>query len=165
LLDVLFRDPVNATLGTHITNLAPANIPRTDLVATFLTGIKTLNQQKIVTPGEMQRLNTAIPAVAPAQQSPLGALGGDLAGFPNGRRPGDDVTDIELRVAMGALCYPLTVAGAPVDLGLCHPADAPVGNVPFTDGVPTSAADFDTAFPYIKTPLPGSSNYPGLAYQ
>ena len=165
LLDVLFRDPVNQTLGTHLANLAPSNIPRTDLVATFLTGIKTLNQQKAVTPSEMMRLNTMIAAVAPAQQSALGALGGDLSGFPNGRRPGDDVTDIELRVAMGALCYPLTVGGKQVDLGLCHASDAPVGNVPFTDGVPTSAADFDTSFPYLKTPLPGSSNYPGLAYQ
>ena len=38
LLDVLFRDAVNRTLGTNITNLAPANLPRTDLVTAFLTG-------------------------------------------------------------------------------------------------------------------------------
>ena len=45
LLDILFRAPVNATLGTNIANLAPSNFPRNDLVAAFLTGIRTLNQQ------------------------------------------------------------------------------------------------------------------------
>jgi hypothetical protein len=82
--------------------------------------------------------------------------GNDLAGFPNGRRPGDDVVDIALRVVMGRLCYPIPVSGVDTDLGLCKPADAPVGNVPFTDGAPVSAADFDVQFPYLKTPLPGS---------
>ena len=53
----------------------------------------------------MLRLNTSIAPVAPADQKRLGALGGDNAGFPNGRRPGDDVVDIELRVAMGVLCH------------------------------------------------------------
>ena len=115
---------------------------------------------KKVTPGEMQRLNTAIPAVPAADQKALGALDGDLAGFPNGRRPGDDVTDIELRVAMGRLCYPLTVGGSEVDLGLCKPEDAPVGNVPFTDGAPVSAQDFDTTFPYLRTPIAGLGRFP-----
>jgi hypothetical protein len=163
ILDVLFRDPVNQTLGTSITNLAPANLPRNDLVATFLTGIKGVNQLKTVTPSEMQRLNTAIAAVPAADQNTLGALGGDLAGFPNGRRPGDDVTDIELRVAMGALCYPLTVGEDQIDLGLCKPSDAPVGNVPFTDGAPVSAQDFDTRFPYLRTPIAGSADFPLVA--
>jgi hypothetical protein len=57
---------------------------------------------------------------------------------------------------MGALCYPLTIGGKSTDLGLCKPTDAPVGNVPFTDGAPSSAADYDTTFPYFKAPLPGS---------
>lgn len=163
ILDVLFRDAVNETLGTSIANLAPSNLPRNDLVATFLTGLKGVNQMQKVTPGEMQRLNTGIAAVPAATQKSLGALDGDLAGFPNGRRPGDDVTDIELRVAMGRLCYPLTVNGSEVDLGLCKPEDAPVGNVPFTDGAPVSAQDFDTAFPYLRTPIPGSADFPVLA--
>jgi len=160
ILDTLFRDPVNQTLGKNFASLAPSNLPRNDLVAAFLTGLKGVNQQAKVTPSEMQRLNTGIPAVAAANQKSLGALDGDLAGFPNGRRPGDDVTDIELRVAMGRLCYPLTVNGGSVDLGLCTPADAPVGNVPFTDGAPSSAQDFDTHFPYLRTPIAGSANFP-----
>ena len=80
---------------------APTQFPRTDLIAAFLTGLDGLNKTK--TPSEMLRLNTSIAAKAAPDQSNLGALGGDLAGFPNGRRPGDDVVDIELRVAMGAL--------------------------------------------------------------
>jgi hypothetical protein len=156
ILDILFRDAVNGTLGTTIANLAPGNFPRNDLIAAFLTGFPGVNQLASVTPSEMQRLNTAIPAQPADQQSSFGVTGNDLAGFPNGRRPGDDVVDIELRVAMGALCHPIPVNGVPTNLGLCQPADAPVGNVPFTDGAPVSAADFDSAFPYLRTPTPGA---------
>src|SRR3546814_6411318 len=70
---------------------APNLFPRTDLVAAFLTGIEGLNKPANVQPAEMMRLNTSIAPVAPAEQSNLGVLGGDTAGFPNGRRPGDDV--------------------------------------------------------------------------
>jgi len=158
LLNTLFLAPVNATLGTTLTNLAPTNFPRNDLVAAFLTGFKGLNQLSTVTPSEMLRLNTAVAATPAASQSPLGVAAGDLAGFPNGRRPGDDVVDVALRVVMGALCYPLPIGtnGAPTNLGLCTPANAPVGNVAFTDGAPVSAASFGTSFPYLNNPLPGS---------
>jgi hypothetical protein len=156
LLDALFRGPVNQTLGTNIANLAPNNLPRSDLASAFLTGFPGVNQLKQVTPSEMTRLNTGVPATAAAAQSTFGVAGGDLAGFPNGRRPGDDTVDIALRVVMGRLCHPLTLGGNSVDLGLCTPANAPVGNVPFTDGAPVSAADFDTTFPYLTTPLPGA---------
>jgi hypothetical protein len=158
LLDVLFRDAVNATLGTSIPNLAPSNLPRVDLVTAFLTGFAGVNQQAIVRPAEMVRLNTGIAATPAAQQSTFGVAGGDLAGYPNGRRPGDDVVDIALRVVMGRLCHPLTIGGGSVDLGLCEPADAPVGTAPFTDGAPVSAADFDRRFPYLRTPFPGSGS-------
>jgi hypothetical protein len=95
-------------------------------------------------------------------QSNFGVAGGDTAGFPNGRRPGDDVVDIELRVAMGALCHPLPLGanGAGVNLGICTPAQAPIGNAQLTDGAPVSAADFDEVFPYLRTPLRGSPNDP-----
>ena len=158
LLNALFLAPVNATLGTTLTNLAPTNFPRNDLVTTFLTGFPGVNQLKTVTPSEMLRLNTAIAATPAASQNPLGLAAGDLAGYPNGRRPGDDVVDISLRVVMGALCYPLPVGagGALTNLGLCTPAQAPVGNVPFTDGAPVSAASFSAGFPYLNSPLPGS---------
>jgi Domain of unknown function (DUF4331) len=156
LLDALFRGAVNQTLGTNIPNLAPDNLPRNDLATAFLTGFPGVNQLKTVTPSEMTRLNTGIAATPAAMQSNFGVAGGDLAGFPNGRRPGDDTVDIALRVVMGRLCYPIPVNGTPTDLGLCTPANAPVGNVPFTDGAPVSAADFDATFPYLTTPLPGA---------
>jgi len=120
---------------------APSAFPRTDLVAAFLTGLDGLN--RTARPAEMQRLNTSIPPKAAAQQSNLGALGGDLAGFPNGRRPGDDVVDIELRVAMGALL---------------DAAAAPAGQLPLTDGAFVDASYFDETFPYLRTPVPGSPN-------
>ena len=90
LLNILFRDAVNSTLGTNIADLAPSNFPRADLVAAFLTGVAGVNQLAMVTPSEMLRLNTAIPATPAEQQSAFGVAGDDLAGFPNGRRPGDD---------------------------------------------------------------------------
>ena len=156
LLNILFRDAVNTTLGTDIETLAPTNFPRVDLVTAFLTGFPGVNQQATVTASEMLRLNTAIPATPAASQSAYGVAGDDLAGFPNGRRPGDDVVDIALRVVMGRLCYPIPVAGEDTDLGLCTSEDASVGMVPFTDGAPIDASMFDTTFPYLKTPLAGA---------
>ena len=125
LLDALFRDAVNSTLGTKFTNIAPNNIPRKDLATAFLTGFEGVNQLKTVTPSEMTRLNTGIAAIPAAQQINLGVAGGDLAGFPNGRRPGDDTVDIALRVVMGALCYPIKIGADTVDLKLCTADNAP----------------------------------------
>ena len=132
---------------------APTNFPRNDLVSAFLTGVKGLNQPANVKASEMLRLNTSIAPTPKGAQSRLGVLGGDLAGFPNGRRPGDDVVDIELRVAMGVLC----TLNQPATFG-CVPADAPAGAVQFTDGAFIDASMFGGAFPYINTPLAGSPN-------
>jgi Domain of unknown function (DUF4331) len=143
LLEVLF-----GSAGVR----APNNFPRGDLVAAFLTGINGLNQPPGVIASEMLRLNTSIVPVPRTTQNRLGALGGDNAGFPNGRRPGDDVVDIELRVAMGALCHAFPGAFG------CRPADAPSGLLPFTDGAYVDASFADATFPYVRTPLPGSPN-------
>ena len=158
ILDALFRGPVNQTLRTNIPNLAPQFFPRRDLVAAFLTGIPTLNQQSTVTASEMLRLNTAIAPTPRGRQSAFGVVGDDLAGFPNGRRPGDDVVDIILRVAMGRLCHPVPINGKDTALGLCTPEQAPVGNVPFTDGAPLASTFFGERFPYLNNPVPGSPN-------
>jgi hypothetical protein len=133
---------------------APTNFPRTDLVTVFLKGLPGVNQPKYVVASEMLRLNTGIAPTAQSAQNPLGVAGGDKAGFPNGRRPGDDVVDVTLRVAMGALCV-LTGAGDSLGVG-CKPADAPAGGLKLTDGVRKTAADFKPAFPYLNTPLPGN---------
>ncbi|MEO8274737.1 MAG: DUF4331 domain-containing protein [Thermoanaerobaculia bacterium] len=125
---------------------APNNFPRTDLLAAFVTGVTGLNEFGF---GEMLRLNTDIAPTPEATQSNLGVLGGDLAGFPNGRRPGDDVVDIELRVAMGVLCHAFPGV-------YCNPADAPSGTLLYTDGTLQDAKQFDITFPYLTTPLPGA---------
>ncbi|MBA3501395.1 MAG: DUF4331 domain-containing protein [Myxococcota bacterium] len=142
--------------------VAPNRFPRTDLVATFLTGFPGVNANGST--AEMMRLNTAIPATPMASQNPYGAAlcfdaptatsdaklnvmraGCDPAGFPNGRRPGDDVTDIELRVAMGYLL---------------NTTDAPSGQLPFVDGAGVNADAFSASFPYLTTPRPGSPQMP-----
>ena len=169
LIDALFRDAVGAD-----GNIAPTNFPRADLVTTFLTGFPGLNafSGDDAATAEMLRLNTAVPPTPRGEQHTFGVVAEDLAGFPNGRRPGDDVTDVALRVVMGALCHPvplgaeLGVEGSTEDddsdlinLGLPLPPDqAPVGNQPFTDGAPIVATELQNVFPYLNTPLPGSPN-------
>lgn len=140
---------------------APTNFPRTDLVTAFLKGIQGVNQPRNVVASEMLRLNTAVAATAAGQQNAMGVAGGDLAGFPNGRRPADDVVDISLRVAMGALCV-LTGSDDSLKVG-CKPSDAPAGGLALTDGVRKTAANYGAAFPYLTTPLPGNFNPPPAA--
>jgi hypothetical protein len=116
---------------------------RDDLVAVFLTGIPTLNftgSHK----AELLRLNMAIPPTASPKR--LGALDGDFAGFPNGRRLTDDVVDIEVRaVACG---YGPILAGA---LGLCNLSP----NNTLGDGVDANDKPFLPVFPYLATPESG----------
>ena len=136
--------------------VAPTNFPRTDLVTVFLKGIEGVNQPKNVVASEMLRLNTLTPATSIAGQLPLGVAAGDNAGFPNGRRPGDDVVDLSIRVAMGALCV-LTGATDTFKVG-CKPSDAPAGALAFTDGVRKTAINYGATFPYLTTPISGNLN-------
>ncbi|MEJ7807854.1 MAG: DUF4331 domain-containing protein [Telluria sp.] len=129
---------------------APTNFPRNDLVAAFLTGIAGVNKPTTNTKpvaSEMLRLDTSKPITPAGAQKRLGVVAGDNAGFPNGRRPGDDVVDIALRVVMGKLCT--------LNIG-CAPADAPAGAIQFTDGAFLDEKMTNTTFPYLKSPIPGS---------
>jgi hypothetical protein len=99
------------------------------------------------TGSEMLRLNLATPPTPiGGLKSRLGALGGDIAGFPNGRRIEDDVTDIALRAVAGAT-YPLTHPGFTPD-----PAASALG-----DGVdiPDIMAPLLSTFPYMAIPNRG----------
>jgi hypothetical protein len=127
---------------------APAT-PRDDLTEVFLTGIckacgkigLDLNSQRLnrdVDPAtfvasEQLRLNMSIPPSATPKR--LGVLDGDIAGFPNGRRLADDVTDVTLRVAEGVLLpnHPAAVDG-------------------LSDAVDTNALAFRGTFPYVALP-------------
>jgi hypothetical protein len=130
---------------------APNVYPRTDLEAAFLTGITGLNQPSKVTAAEQLRLNTSTAVTPLASQNDLGVLGGDVAGFPNGRRPIDDVVDIELRVAMGVLLSPFDGSAMDPD-----PASDGSRQLHYTDGAEPNPANFLAAFPYLNTALAGS---------
>jgi len=147
IISSLFLNAVNQQLGLSLTTLAPNNYPRQDLVLIFLQGIPGINQlANTALYADYLRLNTSVQPTAPSSQNNLGVIGGDLAGFPNGRRPADDVVDIGLDALMGRLCW-LNIT--------CTAANAPVGNVNFTDGVSPSVYDYDLTFPFFKTPIPG----------
>ena len=125
--------------------------PRADLEAILLTGIPSG-----VIPGftnftgpvlaDMLRLNTSVPPVPAAKQSIYGLLGGDAAGFPNGRRVTDDVVAIELR-ALAGVTYPL--------IDKTFKPDAAAGQL--TDGLtPASVhAPYLGHFPYLGVPYSG----------
>ena len=126
---------------------APPATGRSDLVSVLLTGVPTLNFTG-PQPSDELRLNTAIPPAANPDR--LGVLNGDFAGFPNGRRLGDDVVDIELRaIACG---YGPILHQA---LGLCdlQPNDI-IG-----DGVDANDRSFLSTFPYVAPPRQGYDSH------
>lgn len=153
--------------------LAPTNLPRTDLATVFLTGITGVNKPAAVTPSEMLRLNTAIAPVPFAMQNRLGIVGSiktggsDFAGFPNGRRPKDDVVDIALVAMLGGLCIANgdndqfkfnSVPGVPGLTSACKPSSVPAGatSLDVHDGVDQGVVPFLPGFPYLNTPNPGA---------
>jgi len=136
-----------------IGKLAPTNFPRSDLVTIYLTGIPTINQFPTFEVCEYIRINTSITATAYGSQSNFGILGGDLAGFPNGRRPGDDVIDISLRAILGAACLTASASAFGCTAAtVTNPAAATIVG----DGAPQNQYQFDVTFPYLRTPYPGA---------
>jgi Domain of unknown function (DUF4331) len=133
----------------HFTNLAALTADRADLVAILLTGIPSgivpgFQNFTGNTQADMLRLNVAIPPAA--TPNPLGLIGGDVAGYPNGRRVTDDVVTIELRAIAGAT-YPL------VDPSYTPDAAASL----ITEGLTPAASRFQSTFPYIGVPHDGFS--------
>ena len=125
LLNALFK------LGVKETN-------RTDIVQALLTGVPGLTQiGSHPAPADTLKLNLGVPPSA--SPSRFGVLANDLAGFPNGRRLADDVTDIELRVIAGALLKP-SEGGKQIPLG---------------DGVDQNDRAFRSSFPYVALPTDG----------
>ena len=133
-------DPEVPKLLNLLFGVQPPPAPRTDLVTIFLTGIPGLNQPANVRPAELLRLNVAIPPSA--RPDTLGVLRGDNAGFPNGRRVGDDVLDIVLQAAAGAT--PLT------------PAFNRSPNNTLGDGVGRNDVPYLPQFPYLGVPHAGN---------
>jgi uncharacterized protein DUF4331 len=119
---------------------------RGDLVAVLLTGVNGLNstgEKK----ADLLRLNTSIAPSGPVGTgNRLGVLAGEFAGYPNGRRLEDDVTDIEVRAL--ACGYGDILEGA---LGLCNLSP----NNVLGDGVDANEKPFLTTFPYLASPHQG----------
>ena len=115
---------------------------RDDLEAIFLTGIPGLTKPVNGVPTEELRLNVAVPPSANPNR--MGVLGGDNAGYPNGRRLGDDVVDISIQAVAGA-AYPLFHAG--------FTPDALAGKL--GDGVDSNDMKFRSSFPYLALPFRG----------
>jgi len=126
---------------------------RGDLVAILLTGVPTLNFTG-PTKADLIRLNTAIPPSGPVGTgNRLGVLAGDFAGFPNGRRLEDDVTDIELRAF--ACGYGPIVGPIIEGFGFCNGNANRTPNNLLGDGVDQNETPFRTTFPYVATPHQG----------
>lgn len=135
--------------------------PRTDLMTLFLKyPDQALNGQDCGWPcSELLRLDLSVPPTVAENQSRLGAaLGGDAAGFPNGRRPNDDVTDIAIRVVGGA-DYIKLQAGDGVNF-LDGAPGAGTSDGPGYGQVPGNRLDVTSngiakEFPFLPTPYPG----------
>ena len=134
------QDPEIPKLLSALFGIVSPAAPRNDLVTIFLKGIPGVNQPPNVTPSEMLRLNTGI---APVQVgNVMGVIGGDAAGFPNGRRLTDDVVDIAFRVMEGA--SPLTPT---FNTGI---------NAQLGDGVSANDKPFLNVFPFLASPAAGN---------
>ncbi len=101
-------------------------------------------------PAEYIRLNTAVPATAQGSENRIGFLAGDFAGYPNGRRVGDDVVDITLRAAAGVL-----LPGNACNNGTANCNQSP--NNILGDGVNQNDRAFRLTFPYLASPFDGYS--------
>jgi hypothetical protein len=135
----------------NLAKLVASNTARADLEAILLTGIPSgivTGFQNYTGPvlADLVRLNTAIPPST--SPNPLGIIGGDLAGFPNGRRVFDDVVSIELRAIAGAT-FPL--------VNKSYTPDAAAGQV--TDGLTMTSvpSGYLDVFPYLGVPYSGFS--------
>jgi len=136
-----------------------AGIPRADLEAVLLTGIPagvlpsapSFTNFTGTVQADLLRLNTSIPPTPPASANPLGVVGGDLAGFPNGRRVFDDVVTVELRAVAGAILHLVDPSFTP---------DSAVGAI--TDGLDDTSpgTSYLTQFPYLGVPYDGYDHPP-----
>ena len=128
-------NPFPAAALNQLFKLGIKETGRKDIVTALLTGVPGVTQiGKHPAPADTLKINLGVP---PSDtENRFGVIGGDKAGFPNGRRLGDDVVDITLRVVGGYLI------GKKLPLG---------------DGVDRNDRPFGPTFPYVAEPQPGDS--------
>jgi Domain of unknown function (DUF4331) len=139
-----FLDPLLAHLYSSVLGIPIPPAPRTDLLplvqymAPICPGCGPSDTGPIA---DLLRLNTGIPPTPVGRQKRLGFLAGDLAGFPQGRRPVDDVVDIASRAVAGILADPVRFGAR---LG---------------DGVNTKDSGFAKSFPYVTPANSGRDSH------
>jgi hypothetical protein len=143
----------------HLADYVAHNTARADLAAILLTGIPPTviaNFQNYTGPvqADMLRLNVAVPPTTPGSENPIGLVAGDKAGFPNGRRPIDDVTAIALKAVAGAT-IPLVDSSYTAD-GAAGALNDGTSNDNTPYGQP-----FLSTFPYLSNPNSGYTSLPG----
>ncbi|HEY3172888.1 MAG TPA: DUF4331 domain-containing protein [Thermoanaerobaculia bacterium] len=131
-------DPEVPKILKALFNIDSPPAPRNDLLAVVL-GVDGLTRRPGEVVSDQLRLNVAVFPTPPSLANRMGVLGGDLAGFPNGRRPYDDVVDIELQILAGVLV----------------PAFNHAPNNQLGDGVDGPDKAFNPAFPFLATPHSG----------
>jgi len=133
-------NPELAKLMNALFNLGVKETGRTDIVTALLTGVPGVTQiSKKPAAADTLKINLGVPPTSADKVSRFGVIGGDNAGFPNGRRLGDDVVDIELRVIGGFLL----------------PPDQGGKKLPLGDGVDQNDKQFLNTFPYVAPPAAG----------
>ena len=176
------RDFIQGTMARPVEPVALINLlypaiydaptqGRVDLVRVFLTGVPGATRPPVqndpndptagpgAVPSDLMRLNTAIPPVAPTAggYSRLGVIAGDNGGYPNGRRVGDDVVDISLRVAAGILLPGNACSAQDGSAPGSQPCNQAPNNA-LGDGVTMNDKPYRTTFPYLASPWDGYSN-------
>src|SRR3954451_2573760 len=134
-----YLSPMLAAVMNQLYGVNAPEKNRTDLVQVLLTGVPGLNETGKTLADEL-RINLSIAPKAPGTENRLGVLGNDLAGYPNGRRLGDDIVDISERAVAGVLKG---------------------NNVPLGDGVDTDDRAQLPVFPYEADPQSGGDNTKG----
>jgi hypothetical protein len=141
LVDYIKNPELGRDIYTMYYDIDVPPTPRRDLVAVVLQGMEGVNRPPVSRPSDQLRLNMATEATPFLQQNRLGFFAGDRAGFPNGRRPIDDITDIELRIFAGGYA-------------LQPDFDRTPNNI-LVDGVDENDVPFLQRFPYLAPPIQG----------
>jgi hypothetical protein len=138
-------NPELAKLMNALFNLGVKETNRTDIVTALLTGVPGVTQiSKKPAAADTLKINLGVPPTSADKVNRFGVIAGDNAGFPNGRRLGDDVVDIELRVIGGFLL----------------PPDQGGKKLPLGDGVDQNDKQFLNTFPYVAPPTAGLDSGP-----